>query len=238
MPIQLKNLSPMLITCFLAGLVLAVLAPFGTHSFALPYRLLYWIGLCLAGGIGAGLADLIAYILKREFAPWPRALLQSITATILVTSVILIMTKYAYGMLNFMQTLNVLMYVWVISATISAVGALMNSKKSDTKNSTSQRAALYERLPPHLRSSEIYALAAEDHYVRIITSKGDELVLMRLSDAIKETTPLIGISPHRSYWVAEKGVKKVGKSDLTLHTEQNIPISRNGMKLVREAGWV
>ena len=189
---------------------------------------MYWIGLCLAGGIGAGMADFIAYMLKREFPPWPRAFLQSITASILVTSVILIMTKYAYGMPNIKQVLSILMYVFVISATISSVGALLNTKAKNTKSHAPKRAALYERLPPHLRSAEIYALAAEDHYVRVITSSGDELVLMRLSDAIKETEPLKGLSPHRSYWVAETGVANVKKTELILHTDQSIPISRSG----------
>jgi len=135
---------------------------------------------------------------------------------------------------DWQQTLTILFYIWVISATISGIGLLV-SKSGQTTDDT--RPALYERLPPHLRSADIYALSAEDHYVRIITERGDELVLMRLLDAIRETTPLKGLSPHRSWWVAEVGVAKIKKSEIILRSEQIVPISRTGMKLVRAAGW-
>jgi len=71
---------------------------------------------------------------------------------------------------------------------------------------------------------------------------GEELILMRLSDAIKETAPLKGLQTHRSWWVAEAGIKSVKKQDgklsITLKNDATAPVSRNKAKIVREAGWV
>ena len=65
---------------------------------------------------------------------------------------------------------------------------------------------------------------------------------MRLSDAIKETAPQKGLQTHRSWWVAEAGVKRVKKQDgklsITLKNDAIAPVSRNKAKIVREAGWV
>jgi hypothetical protein len=36
------------------------------------------------------------------------------------------------------------------------------------------------------------ALSVEDHYVRVRTTRGEEMILMRLSDAIRETAPETG----------------------------------------------
>lgn len=70
----------------------------------------------------------------------------------------------------------------------------------------------------------------------------DELILMRLSDAIAETAPLARLSPHRSWWTAENGVSRVirkdGKLIITLKTGQSVPVSRNKAKAVKEAGWI
>ncbi len=234
----IKNMTPMLITCLIAGVVLAILAPFNTHQLPTAFRFTYWIGLCIAGGLGASGADLIAHLFKKKLSIWPCAFFQSITATIAVFAIITWLTYHLGGRIHSLfDAAMTFLYVWVISITIATIGALLKKRNVEGEAAPS-RAALYERLPPKLRNAEIYALAAEDHYVRVITSGGDELVLMRLSDAIKETAPLKGLSPHRSWWVAEGGAQKVGKSEITLPEGQTVPISRSGMKLVRSAGWV
>ena len=39
------------------------------------------------------------------------------------------------------------------------------------------------RLPAKLAGADLWAVEAEDHYLRLHTSKGDDLILMRLADA-------------------------------------------------------
>ena len=229
-------LMPMIVTCVLAGSVLAILAPLGTSQVPTLPRFSLWIGLCLVGGFGASIVEIVAKAFGWRLKQWQTSIAQSFTASIAVAGAMLVLTSFLIGMPDWRQSLVILFYVWVISATISGIGLLV-TKSGQVTDGAPARIALYERLAPHLRSADIYALSAEDHYVRVITARGDELILMRLSDAVKETSPLKGLSPHRSWWVAEAGVDKIKKSEIILHTKQIIAISRTGMKLVREAGW-
>jgi hypothetical protein len=228
-----------------AGVVLTILAPFQTDSFPFIKRAGYWIGLCVAGGVGAAIFELAAIKLKWRPKMWQIVLAQSIGATIFVAA-FLFALQMPPNIISF--AINIF-YIWVIAIVISGVGGLIRSRRdvvdAAAENAASgapnSRPALYERLAPKLRQAEIYAIVSEDHYVRIYTSAGEEMILMRLSDAVKETTPLPGLTPHRSWWVAEAGVERVnrkdGKISLTLKNGVTAPVSRNGSKAVKEAGW-
>ncbi len=86
----------------------------------------------------------------------------------------------------------------------------------------------------------LIALSAEDHYVRVTTTAGTELVLMRLADAMAEISQTQGLQVHRSHWVALDQVVKVirigGRGELTLSDGSTRPISRGFMPAVRAAG--
>lgn len=238
-------LTPLFLTSAIAGTVLAILAPLGTDSFTATGRFIYWIGLCLAGGLGAAFAEFIASRIAPTLSRWPIAALQSLGATAIV-SLFVIKIDQSSSSAAIVQSL---FYIWVIAMTISAVGALQKGKKQKehiakltTPDMAKTEPALMLRLKPALRRGEIYGLEAQDHYVRVITSGGEDLLLMRLSDAAAETTPLKGLSPHRSWWVAEAGVKDVsrhnGKTTITLHNNISIPVSRGRIKELRAANWL
>ena len=170
---------------------------------------------------------------------WIMALAQSLGATIVVSALLIGFTVTVYPVSNLSDLTILPVYIWIISLLICGFGVLFEARHP--KDGFPKRAALYERLKPALRQSEILALSAEDHYVRVITANGEDLILMRLKDAISETAPLIGLSPHRSWWVAEIGVKSIqksnGKTEITLRDDRTVPVSRNGVKRIREAGW-
>ena len=46
------------------------------------------------------------------------------------------------------------------------------------------------------------SMHAEDHYLRIVTDKGEALVLMRLRDAIGAMNTDDGMQTHQSHWVS------------------------------------
>lgn len=244
-----KYLTPLLVTSLMAGIVLAVIAPLNTQHMSLAMRLIFWVGLCLAGGLGAAAAEGVLKLYRRrsgarDFGPWGVAAWQSIGATLAVS---LFLIAPRLPMLPKYMALN-LFYIWVIAIVISSVGALqksgtMSEPRDDSEAGlNSRQAPLYRRLKPALRQCEIYALRSEDHYVRVITSGGDDLILMRLSDAITEVEPVVGLSPHRSWWVAEQGVKTVarkdGKTQITLNNGAVVSVSRSGAKGVKAAGWL
>jgi DNA-binding LytR/AlgR family response regulator len=97
------------------------------------------------------------------------------------------------------------------------------------------------RLPPKLQGAEIFAVEAEDHYLRLHTSLGQDLILMRLADAIAELEGLEGAQTHRSWWVAKAAVAQVergdGRATLTLKDGAEVPVSRGFAKQLRSAGW-
>ncbi len=237
---KLKQLSPLLGTSVAAGLVLSVLAPYGTHDMPFPPRFLFWVGLCVAGGLGTAVINGALAKHVDALNSWQRVVVQSLGATAAVWVCFWVLTYVTRGLpaLQFYAVLP--FYIWVVSVVICTIGELMRIQKASAPETA--RAALFERLKPPLRSAEIYALSAEDHYVRVHTSKGDDLILMRLSDAVRETEPLKGILVHRSWWVAENGVKKTLKADgkimLRLQNDIEAPVSRNNQKAVRSAGWV
>jgi DNA-binding LytR/AlgR family response regulator len=92
-----------------------------------------------------------------------------------------------------------------------------------------------------LRGASIRAVQAEDHYLRIHTDRGSDLILMRLSDALDELEGLEGSQTHRSWWVARDAVREVARGDgratLTLDGGLTAPVSRRYARALREAGW-
>jgi DNA-binding LytR/AlgR family response regulator len=97
------------------------------------------------------------------------------------------------------------------------------------------------RLPPKLKGAELYAVEAEDHYLRLHTSLGNDLILMRLSDAIAELEGLEGAQTHRSWWVAKGAVTEAERGDgravLTLKDGAEVPVSRGFARQLRAEGW-
>ncbi|MEM1379536.1 MAG: LytTR family DNA-binding domain-containing protein [Pseudomonadota bacterium] len=111
-----------------------------------------------------------------------------------------------------------------------------------TSDSVEPAPQLVSRLKPSLRDSAILALSAEDHYVRVYTADGDDLLLLRLSDAIAQTRGLDGQQIHRSWWIAREGVSEIRKrtegGTAILKNGVEAPISRARFKELKAAGWV
>jgi DNA-binding LytR/AlgR family response regulator len=84
------------------------------------------------------------------------------------------------------------------------------------------------------------ALSVEDHYVRIRTTRGEDMVLMRLTDAIREAAPTPGLRVHRSHWVAIAGVANARRDGdraiLKMIAGGDIPASRSHIPALRQAG--
>ena len=226
-----------LVTPLIAGVVLSILAPFGSSNFPTIYRFIYWIGMTLAGGLGALLA---AFIMQR-YTPnisviW-QSLLQSIAATCAVAPFVMSL----HATISIGSLLLTLFYIWVVAIVITTFGQLAGRRQIELKPELS-RSLLLDRLPPKFRDATLYAISSEDHYVRIHSAAGEHMVLMRLSDAEDLALPLIGLKPHRSWWVAESGVESVSKSSgklqITLKSGTQVPVSREGAKRVRDAGWI
>lgn len=99
-----------------------------------------------------------------------------------------------------------------------------------------------ERLPLKLRGAEIWAVESEDHYLRLHTSKGQDLILLRLADAVAELEGIEGAQVHRSWWVARDAIVDAARGDgratLTLKDGAQVPVSRTYAKVLRERRWI
>jgi DNA-binding LytR/AlgR family response regulator len=102
-------------------------------------------------------------------------------------------------------------------------------------------AGFVARSVPKLSGGRLLAVEAEDHYLRIHTDRGSDLVLMRLRDAVTELAGVPGLQVHRSFWVAEAGVSQVARRgqswQVMLSSGVAVPVSRNYSAEFRAAGW-
>ncbi len=101
-------------------------------------------------------------------------------------------------------------------------------------------AGFLQRLPVKYRGADIWAISSEDHYLRVHTDRGEELILMRLADAVRELGEDNGLQTHRSWWVSHRGVADTrranGKLFLILKSGREAPVSRTYQSNVRAAG--
>lgn len=102
-------------------------------------------------------------------------------------------------------------------------------------------ASFLSRLPPRL-GHDILCLEMEDHYVRVHTRTGSDLLLMRMRDAVAELNGVDGLQVHRSWWVARSAVVAVRRQDksatLVLANGIEAPVARDRMPILRAAGWL
>lgn len=230
-----------------AGLVLALIGALGTNDLPLTTRLLYWVPLMMAGSsIGNLVARLVLLIPRAGANQWVFSALLAVAVSIPVTGLVAAYTSWTIGT-NF--TWGSLPYLYgsvlVISAAMTAIMMLASQPGAVTHappaGAPPPQVRFKERLPPKLKGAAIYAVSAEDHYLRLHTSKGSDLILMRLSDAVAELEGLEGAQTHRSWWVAREAVENTRRDGdrLTLLVKGGVeaPVSRPNIKPLRDAGW-
>lgn len=83
---------------------------------------------------------------------------------------------------------------------------------------------------PRSLGTDIVALTAELHYLRVYTSLGDALILMSFSRAVQALAGIPGVVVHRSHWVANEHVVQVktkgNRTFCLLSTGLSLPVSR------------
>ncbi|WP_340644550.1 LytTR family DNA-binding domain-containing protein [Phenylobacterium sp.] len=135
-----------------------------------------------------------------------------------------------------------LLITWIMCLAMSGFAIFLSYRRQAAATPTPAPVKFLERLPLKLRGAEIWAVEAQDHYLRLHTSKGQDLILMRLADAVAELQGIEGAQVHRSWWVARDAVADArrgdGRATLKLKDGSDVPVSRTYAKLIREAGWI
>lgn len=133
--------------------------------------------------------------------------------------------------------------VFAVSVVMTTLNAMASRQPLETHASAPGAPAprFLERLPHKLKGAEVYAVEAQEHYVRVHTSRGADLILLRLSDAVAELEGLEGAQTHRSWWVAKDAVTDARRADgravLVLKSGVEAPVSRTYAKALRDEGW-
>ncbi|MFN4183287.1 MAG: LytTR family DNA-binding domain-containing protein [Hyphomonas sp.] len=228
------------------GAFLTVIRPYNaTGSLPLWASFAFWTGLIALGSLAA---ELTLALLRRYAGGMPTAAMLAVvtlTTALAVTGAILILERLLFGdfiPLPYMPRLFGL--VWVISVAMTAVGYMLErsflAPPPEPVEGASPVETFLSRLPVRYRTAELYAVSAEDHYLRIHTSFGEELILMRLTDALRELAGADGLQVHRSWWVAKAAVRDTlrqgGKLSLMLASGKQAPVSRTFLADVKAAG--
>ena len=86
------------------------------------------------------------------------------------------------------------------------------------------------------------ALESEDHYVRVRTTAGDELLHMRFGDALDRLPANLGSRVHRGWWVARGAVRSQRRDGdrvmIELLDGTEVPVSRSYAIAARQAGLI
>lgn len=231
-----------------AGVVMAMLGPYETYRLPTSLRLVYWTA-CLVGGGTIGIAVDAALVRAVPKATW-RVLASAVAMTTPVTVFV-----FAIGMPLGFQTPTrggfsmLLWQVFVISLPIMAIRALTRRGPQTIVETRTvveaplpeAEAAFRRRLSAKRRFARLIAVEAEDHYLRVHTDGGDELLTMRFGDALAELSRANGLQVHRSWWVAADAIEGVawrrGGGELRLQGELSAPVSRTYAPGVKAAGW-
>lgn len=230
---------------------------FGTAGAPAWERLGYWFGLLLLGSalsLGAQRALLGAPTRRL----WRRGAVLALGMSAVMLPVVYVATHLLFGGGWSLRGLaGLAVPVLAVSAAMTALNVLVLRARDAAAAPAPvpaaaavspqgaapppEPSAFMRRLPPRLRGAELYAVEAEDHYLRVHTDRGSDLLLMRLADALDELGPVEGARTHRSWWVARAAVADArrgdGRATLVLKDGAQVPVSRSYAPVLREAGW-
>lgn len=231
-----------------AGVFLALVGAFGSGSEPLHLRLLLWAPILLAGTV---VGQLIGVRMSRRPRIGENVVAVWALTTLFVTAIVAVFAWAYTGLIFGYSAGRSILFFFaataLVSGAVTAIMMLINRPGPATHAATPGPSApvairFLDRMPEKLRGSAIYAVQAEDHYLRLHTSKGSDLILMRLADAICELEGIEGAQTHRSWWVARDAIAEVKRADgrvaLALKNGAEAPVSRANVKALRESGWL
>ena len=223
------------------AMVLAITGPFDTDVvLRFVPRLVYW--LCVSS-LTYCVGYAVTSAVEARLHHWPRVALfaaMGVAAGVCVAFVVLATNYAIFGVLpKGADMLAFLATVFSISFIITLLLAMISEQLAADNSETSRPPALLDRLSLENRGA-LVSLSVEDHYVRVRTRNGEEMVLMRLGDAMKEVGDVTGLQVHRSHWVALEHVRAAKRQGdraiLTMMTGDEIPVSRTYLAAIKQAG--
>jgi LytTr DNA-binding domain len=250
------------------GVFLAIIGPFGSIAAPLPERLVTWLGFAWLGYACYRPMQVVASWGARALAlpRWGMLTATCLVATVPMTIAVLAINRQPFGTIGWPgleEVVGTYVSVLVIGAAVTVLFNLVQGPRatdpmavppppapapvsapataSDPALAAPPPNPLFDTLPPEL-GSEVIALEMEDHYVRVHTTLGSALVLMRLRDAMALVGDVEGMQVHRSWWVARGAVEDVLREGrnvrLKLARGIEAPVARANIAPLRDARWI
>ena len=187
------------------GLLMGFLGPFASERLPFVGRYAYWM-ICMVGG---GLIGVVADdLLRRRMAKtWPRVALVSVLMTPPVSLLVLATEHFLIGgPFGWRSYARLLWQVWPILLAVLVVRTLAWRRlpgRIETRTVIAPplpeaEAAFRQRLSAKRRGARLIASEAHDHYLKVHTDAGEELITLRFADALQELARAHGWRVHRS----------------------------------------
>lgn len=230
----------------LFGLFLGAVGPFDTDRIPTVPRYLYWQLAMVGGGL---ISALIEPGLARRLVGRPRlfALAQLAAMTPPIAVWVTLMPTLVFGQsASGWNILSVMPNVLIINVAVVVLAWLTRKAlgRRDPPMAAAEGLAppvMRTRLQPRLARSRLVAVEAEDHYLRVRTEAGSDLILMRFADALSALANADGFRTHRSWWVARTAVEaarwKGGRGELALSDGSIAPVSRTHAVTLKGTDW-
>ena len=223
--------------------VLAVSAPFDSgEEFTILGRVVYWTGLSVATFFPALviIRSLSRWINNRGLNSFGSSLLAGAVAGVPIGIIVFLINSNIAGnddgeIEDFFRLIGLCTPIAVAVAGLQFLLLGLDDQRAQT-SAPDASPVLMARMSKHLRG-RVLTLQSQDHYVEVVTDRGRELLLMRLTDAIAEVREE-GMRVHRSWWVARAEVadlcKAEGRHELVLRDGRRVPVSRANQRAVTE----
>ena len=264
---MMRQIAVELFLMLLAGIILALIGPFGSFALPLGERLLLWPLMILSGyPVFRGLGAVSRWLGQMAGIPYAVAatLALAVAALPVTLNVMLLWFRIPPGEAPRAPIAGPLYFQVLIVGLIvhAAMHLLFRHRPAPTAGpepfpvepppvgEAAPEAPPAEPLPPAGTFAlplppgfgPVRALKGEDHYVRVIGDAREELILMRMRDAIERLGPVEGLRIHRSWWVAKAAVGSIRRDGRTavvvLTSGQEAAVARDMMPQLRAAGWL
>ncbi|WP_298330992.1 LytTR family DNA-binding domain-containing protein [Asticcacaulis sp.] len=222
-----------------AGLILGVLGPFGSYlNTGLEKRIAYWVVSMLVG------AALFGGTLRAVKRVAPGGGIKSLSLLAVALGLVSVLQAFltrtaAFWLWPELHRFDLSPVLWYGQTLL--IGGLMFAVVWALQRRAASRPVLAETEPPAALPKDVLALQMEDHYVRVHTPTGAQLMLMPLHQAIAQLETE-GLRTHRSWWVARHAVKTIEGTPraMRLHLTNGLtaPVARSAVVHLRQAGWL
>lgn len=253
--LEIKNILSDCLVVAIFVLFLTFLKPFGMHQISFLYSGSFWTIICFSGyAVYSPVIKILSARLSNSLPqPFNNAAIRLIISTLMACAIMALFAPFIINLFfnsleNYWQSLPMsflaCVFIGGVIAGVSSIKSILirqnkqlqQSEKALTNESekiitiqNQQVNELINELPLEKRG-RLICLQMDDHYLNIVTDKGQHLLLIRFKDALLKLENYDGFQTHRSWWVSREAVaasKKEGrKLILIMENGLEVPVSQ------------